>query len=159
MALAAGSLIIPTVFVQWSNSPNGAANAKSPELSRGTAVILLVVYGCYLLFQLKTHIDIYNTRGQKSEKKTTDKNATSAIGQMGLGSAEAAGGEASKNIVDPDDEEEEEEEPQLSFIGAVVTLCIATALIGLCSEYVVDSIGYVTNVQHVPQGKFLEHWL
>lgn len=151
LTLAVGSLIIPTVFVQWSNAANGAANAKSPELSRGTAVILLFVYGCYLTFQLKTHISIYNDRGQKSEKKTTKKDAPNALERIGLGTAEVAGGEAPNNIkgADPDDEEEE---PQLSFIGALLALCIATALIGLCSEYVVDSIGYVTEVQHVPQG-------
>ncbi|KAK5213801.1 hypothetical protein LTR72_012332, partial [Exophiala xenobiotica] len=69
--LAVSGLIIPTVFAAWAGTSNGttadrgtqSANLKLSiaALSRGTAVLLLIVYGCYLFFQLKSHADIYNT--------------------------------------------------------------------------------------------------
>jgi Ca2+:H+ antiporter len=36
------------------------------------------------------------------------------------------------------------EEPTLTFIGSIVTLCAATALIGINAEFLVDSISDVT---------------
>ena len=51
LALAVASVIVPTVFDQARDTP--ATNVA--RLSRGTAVILLIVYAAYLLFQLKTH--------------------------------------------------------------------------------------------------------
>ena len=37
------------------------------------------------------------------------------------------------------------------MIGALVTLCCATALIGVCAEFMVDSINEVTNKYHVSE--------
>lgn len=53
LALAIGSLIIPTAFAIFSEGPNGDRGVA--PTSRGTAVLLLVVYACYLIFQLRTH--------------------------------------------------------------------------------------------------------
>lgn len=46
-------------------------------------------------------------------------------------------------------DEEEAEEPSLTFVGALLTLLIATALIGVNSEFLVDSINGVTCQYHV----------
>ncbi|CAZ79696.1 unnamed protein product [Tuber melanosporum] len=64
LALAVGSLVVPTAFHMA-----GPSNTGITELSRGTAVILLLVYASYLLFQLKTHSDIYNEPSEKSPKR------------------------------------------------------------------------------------------
>jgi Ca2+:H+ antiporter len=54
--LAVAALIIPTAFQDWSSA--ATVNDTKPgvaELSRGTSIMLLIVYACYLFFQLKSH--------------------------------------------------------------------------------------------------------
>jgi len=54
LALSVGSLIIPTSFT-WNKVIDPTNTSIDEELSRGTAIILLVVYASYLFFQLKSH--------------------------------------------------------------------------------------------------------
>ncbi|GAB7350804.1 hypothetical protein MBLNU459_g1342t1 [Dothideomycetes sp. NU459] len=138
LALSIGSLIIPTAFVQFGN-----ADAKVTQLSDGTSVLLLLVYASYLLFQLKTHNDIYNRPSEKSEKRKRGKKEQGEVimglARMGAGSAAAAGGQVNQsNLVQEPDEEEEE--PTLTIFGALGTLCAATVLIAFNSEFMVSGI-------------------
>jgi Ca2+:H+ antiporter len=152
LALAIGSLIIPTVFVLSGLDDNGVT-----PLSRGTAVILLLVYAAYLLFQLRTHSDVYN---EKSEKTPTKKELSNSaerkgsvqkgIASIGAGTAAASGGSINQeNLVsekktspsETDEQDDEEEEtPQLTRLGALITLAGATVLIALCAESMVSAI-------------------
>ncbi|GAB1202849.1 hypothetical protein APSETT445_001472 [Aspergillus pseudonomiae] len=142
LALAVGCLIIPTAFHTWS----GAGNSGVAELSRGTSIIMLVVYGCYLFFQLGSHTEMYNSPSPKVEKrrvKVNEGDTHRGIAQIGKMTATLAGQNAQQlKLQDPD---EEEEEPQLSIWVAVLTLAISTALVALCAEYMVDSINAITD--------------
>lgn len=53
MALATISLLIPAAYHASSNSKHEAADILA--LSHGAAIVLLVIYVLYLIFQLKTH--------------------------------------------------------------------------------------------------------
>lgn len=144
LALAIGSLIIPTAFQIFADNDSGVT-----PTSRGTAVLLLVTYGCYLFFQLRTHIDMYNEPSQKSPKKPSGKkesgDALRGIATMGAGQAAIAGGSVNQqNLVHNEDDEEEEETPQLTRIGALITLAGSTVLVALCAEYMVSSINAIT---------------
>lgn len=156
LALCIASLIIPTVFhntIAEDNNDDGDA-LRNQELSHGTAVILLIVYGCYLLFQLKTHVAMYNEPSQKVPKRKSSKledgAAERGVAAIGAGTAAASGGGINvKNLLhkQSNDEEEEEEEfetPSLSVIGALVTLAISTTLVAFCSEFMVSSINGLT---------------
>jgi Ca2+/Na+ antiporter len=124
--------------------------------SRGTAVILLFVYACYLTFQLKTHTTMYNAPSQKVEKRKSSKkaegDAARGIAAIGAGTAAASGGGVNVKTIfkNPDEnhadnqEEEEFETPSLSVVGALVTLAISTTLVAFCSEFMVDSIDGLT---------------
>lgn len=142
LALAIGSLIIPTAFQIFAQNDDGVTPA-----SRGTAVMLLFVYACYLFFQLKTHADMYNEPSKKSPKRSSGKKDTGdalrAMATSGAATgAAAAGGQINQeNLVH--EEAEEEEEPQLTRAGAIITLAGSTVLIALCAEYMVSSIGAV----------------
>lgn len=142
LALAIGSLIIPTAFRIFADIDSGVT-----PTSRGTAVLLLVVYGCYLFFQLKTHVDMYNEPSQKTPKRSSGKkeagDATKGIAMIGAasGAATAGGGINRENLVQ--EAEEEEETPQLTRLGAVITLAISTVFIALCAEYMVSAINDV----------------
>lgn len=103
-------------------------------------MILLVVYGCYLFFQLKSHTVIYNAPSPKVEKRRqriTEGDASRGIAQIGKMSATLAGHNAQQmELNDPADEPEE---PQLHIWVAVLTLGISTALVALCAEFMVCS--------------------
>ncbi|KAL4901875.1 hypothetical protein BDW74DRAFT_67416 [Aspergillus multicolor] len=141
LALAVGSLIIPTAFNVWAD----ADKSKVAQLSQGTSVILLVVYGCYLYFQLSTHVEMYNAPSQKAEKirqKVSEGDASRGIAQIGHMSAALGGANNQMSVQDPGDEPEE---PQLHIWVAILTLCISTALVGVCAEFMVDSIDALTD--------------
>ncbi|KAJ5101592.1 hypothetical protein NUU61_003814 [Penicillium alfredii] len=142
LALAVSSLIIPTAFHSWSE---GRKEMTTP-LSRGTSVLLLIVYGCYLFFQLKSHAEMYNRPSPKVEKRrghVTEGDTSRGLAQIGKMTAAPMGGQNAQqmSLQDPDDETEE---PQLTVVVALITLCCATALIGVCAEFMVDSIDALT---------------
>ena len=137
LALAIGSLIIPTAFKQFAKEDKGVV-----PTSRGTSVLLLVTYGCYLLFQLRTHVDMYNEPSQKSPKKSKGKkskgDAIKSMAKVGGDHAKSGGPKGVDTENFNPHEEEEEEIPQLSVIGALVTLGVSTVFVALCAEYMVS---------------------
>lgn len=111
---------------------------SSNERKTGTSVLLLVVYGCYLFFQLKTHSEIYNQASPKVEKRHKSVNegdASRGIAQIGKMTATMGGHSAQQ--MELYEEEEEGEQPQLSVIVAVATLIISTVFVALCAEFMV----------------------
>ena len=153
LALSIGSLIIPTGFT-WNGAIDPSKTDIDEELSRGTSVILLVVYGAYLYFQLGSHKDMYNapspsgTKRRQSKKESGD--TFKALVGIGEHLAGSAGGETSQqsHVRLPDSEPEV---PSLSLIGSLITLGVATALIGVCSEFLIDSINTVTCTYHISE--------
>ncbi|EXJ64122.1 hypothetical protein A1O7_00458 [Cladophialophora yegresii CBS 114405] len=74
LALAVLSLLIPTAF-HASFSDLRKADTAVLKLSRGTSVILLIIYVLYLLFQLKSHAYLY----QGTPQHIIDEEATPGI--------------------------------------------------------------------------------
>ena len=178
LALAVGSLIIPAAFQAYAPEPsmfppaplaqctnifpaNSDRTGDVTALSRGTAVILLLIYGAYLLFQLKTHIEIYNAPSKKVEKRSKlkaegrlsaamkDTGNTQAdapipeiAGPLNMAPHVAEKGEHS--ISDKPEDDDPAETPELSKLTALATLVISTALVALCAEGMVDSIDAIT---------------
>lgn len=153
LALAVGSVIIPTCFDKFSTTPQ----TSIAGLSRGTAVILLVVYIGYLYFQLKTHSDMFNEESKKVAKKPRKNSlAPGAISKSLVQAGGLGAGAGRPNLPErpPNDElvrttaheddDEELEEPQLHIAVAWATLAGATAIIGLCAEFMVDGISSIT---------------
>jgi len=97
---------------------------------------------------------MYNAPSKKvaKRKKSTKEEGDvfKAMAQVGGHSAAMTGGQANaENALRVP--EEEPVVPTLSLIGALVTLAIATALIGVCAEFLVDSINAVTCKYHVSE--------
>ncbi|OKL59334.1 hypothetical protein UA08_05390 [Talaromyces atroroseus] len=116
MAVASASLIIPaSLFAAMSDSYNTAPeNTRNSILllSRGTAIILLVLYVLYLVFQLKTHSRFFEDQ-------------QSAVVEAEAGAAEA---------------EPEAEDHILNPFAAGVALIVITIMVAICAEYLVGSI-------------------
>lgn len=162
LALAAASVIVPTVFDAAANTPTD----KVAKLSRGTSIILLIVYGAYLLFQLKTHSQVFNEESQKVPAKpwSSSKNGSAVGIKQGLAMTGAVMGHGihdgtederlSKMLMNPArvnmaEDEDDEEEPQLHFYVALATLAGSTVIIALCAEFMVSSIDALT--EHISE--------
>ncbi|KFX99500.1 hypothetical protein O988_03830 [Pseudogymnoascus sp. VKM F-3808] len=65
LSLSVMSLLLPTAFHAAFNDQNQAKADKAVvKVSRGTSVILLLVYGLYLIFQLNSHAYLYQSTPQ-----------------------------------------------------------------------------------------------
>lgn len=156
LALAVASVIVPTVFELKTN----AEQTEIAKLSRGTAVILLLVYFAYLFFQLHTHLDVFNEESKKVAARpwTHGHSIKEGFSHMPGASALMRHGHASSSQEEqnlaampledrnmPQEEEEDEsDDPQLHFFVAIGTLLGSTVIIALCAEFMVDSIDHLT---------------
>jgi Ca2+:H+ antiporter len=71
MAVSSASLIIPATLYAAMNSSKKEGNHEADHdillLSRGTALILLVLYFLYLFFQLYTHAELFDAQAEAEE--------------------------------------------------------------------------------------------
>ncbi|KAJ3240926.1 hypothetical protein HDU81_002429 [Chytriomyces hyalinus] len=113
--------IIPAAFHIASEQAVGfnavEVASKTLSISRGTAIVLLITYIAFLVFQLYSH------RGN------------SAIVSEPVPDVERVDAAAEKV-----EEEEEEEEAETLAIIAVGALVCVTVVIGVCAEFLVDSL-------------------
>ncbi|KAF2708733.1 hypothetical protein K504DRAFT_467969 [Pleomassaria siparia CBS 279.74] len=63
LSLAVMSLLLPTAF-HAAFQDNTLADQRTLQVSRGTSVVLLLVYALYLIFQLKSHAYMYASTPQ-----------------------------------------------------------------------------------------------
>jgi Ca2+:H+ antiporter len=134
LALAVGSLIVPTAF----HLASSAGDVGITELSRGTAIILLLVYGAYLFFQLRSHTNLYNEPSAKAPKRNK---AVAPVKSLVESSANTSHGVVMgkpKPSV-----EDKPETAELSLWAAAILLVSSTVLVAICAECLVDSIDHV----------------
>lgn len=68
MAVAATSLIIPaTLYASLQRSAQENTNVNILILSRGTSIVMLILYVLYLVFQLKTHAHLFDAEAQEGD--------------------------------------------------------------------------------------------
>ena len=152
--LAVSALVIPTAFDEFAKFPNEPANVQSdPEnpkphiaqLSRGTAILLLLVYACYLFFQLKSHTKMFSEPSAKAANRNVGiKFKKAIVPERFHRSSVATPPPTTEEAQAEDDKKPEQEEPNLSLWVAVGTLAASTVLVALNAEYLVDSINAVT---------------
>jgi len=104
---------------------NDEKEASILLLSRGTSVILLILYVTYLYFQLHTHANLFNP-------KAADTSST------------ADGDESPQSDADSHDEEY-----HMSVPAAITILVLVTVLVSVCADYLVDSIDEIVASGHI----------
>ncbi|KAF9774215.1 hypothetical protein IL306_007820, partial [Fusarium sp. DS 682] len=68
MTLASASLVLPTALYAVLDQSGSEEKAQSIlTLSRGTAIVLLLLYPLYLVFQLRTHSNLFDTENQNEQ--------------------------------------------------------------------------------------------
>jgi Ca2+:H+ antiporter len=144
LALSVGALIIPTAYT-WGGGFDTATSNRDEELSRGTAIIMLFIYVSFLIFQLSSHKQMYNKKSTKVAKRQKKPGkAHRKYKKMKAHMHKSNHSDETEDTHASNDSDDEPEEPSLTFMGALITLCCATALIGINSEFLVDSISGLT---------------
>ncbi|KAI1334564.1 Calcium/proton exchanger [Xylariaceae sp. FL0016] len=130
MTLSAASIILPGalfMIIGRAKEDEAARDATTLSLSRGTAIILLVLYVMYLWFQLRTHHNLFGNEDQQES-----------------GSSSQQPQDEENRTTSPQDAqapaEEEEEESHMSPWAAGCVLIVATVLVSICADYLVEGI-------------------
>ncbi|KAI1472874.1 Calcium/proton exchanger [Daldinia caldariorum] len=148
MTLSAASMILPGTLFMIINHNSEEDNREERNqivlsLSRGTAIILLLLYVLYLWFQLRTHHELFC-----AEAGTTPEPTQNGVTQ--LPNEAAADIIQHASVQDDDDEESEEEEEQhMSPWSAGAVLIVTTVLVAICADYLVDSIDALVERAHI----------
>lgn len=129
MALATAGLLIPAAF--HASMPDSKNNIEFPDpnlesdfkilsLSRGVAVVLLIVYILYLVFQLKTHKALFEEQAHEEDVIITISLAVNG---------------------DP-----KKESGALTVFGALTVLTLTTVLVSFCADYLVGAIDEIVEL-------------
>lgn len=122
MAVSSASLIIPATLYAALKSSAASSEDNILVLSHATAIILLILYVLYLVFQLRTHAHLFDGEN---------------------GSHEDGSNEHGRN------EEVPEEEHILGPWAAGVALVVVTVMVAICAEYLVNSIDSIVQSAHI----------
>ncbi|KAJ3352729.1 hypothetical protein HDU83_007677 [Entophlyctis luteolus] len=118
-------MMIPAAFSASQTSSSTTENSTL-EISRSTAIILLITYVSYLVYQLFT-----NPEGLKITPKDLKPKGSQQATQEWQSVTEEQEGE---------EDDDDQEIPDTLMSVAVFGLVGATVLIGLCAEFLVDSL-------------------
>ncbi|KAI4871127.1 Calcium/proton exchanger [Hypoxylon rubiginosum] len=147
MTLSAASMILPgTLFMIINNTRDNGDDGDNAErnnivlsLSRGTAIILLLLYVLYLWFQLRTHHQLFSAEaGSESQEATNESQlpAEAAAEHIREAVANERGGKP-------------EEETHMSPWSAGGVLIVTTVLVAICADYLVESIDALVERAHI----------
>ncbi|KAG4092239.1 calcium/proton exchanger [Neocallimastix lanati (nom. inval.)] len=119
-------VILPVAF-NYEDENKSDVEEREIKFSRCTAVVMLIVYGLYLLFQLKTHARFFKTNNNNQIFAHTN-------------SMEYESLSIHRGMEEGEQEQEEPEESTISLSFSLILLIIVTILISICADYLVDSI-------------------
>jgi len=150
------AVLLPTAFHIFVTSNNQTETNDILKVSHGVAIILLFIYGAYLVFQLYSHTILYddkhegNFQSTKYDLKKKHKEHETS-GQAAGSASDAHLAESSASHASNQDEEkghveeEEAEAPELSLYMALFLLAVITVLVAITAEWLVDSIDGLTS--------------
>ena len=148
LLVASASLIIPaTLYAVMAK--NGSTNPDEAEdnvmvLSRGTSVILLILYVLYLIFQLKTHAHVFNAPTPKMGNPHSRPASNPDVEANANHSTDSQQPPRIEGGEEQGQEQEEGGQPEEGQIlgpkAAAAALLLVTLLVAVCAEYLVDSI-------------------
>ncbi|KAG0143821.1 hypothetical protein CROQUDRAFT_162805 [Cronartium quercuum f. sp. fusiforme G11] len=144
------AILIPAGFhAAFSNLGDNIEGPDVLKMSRGIAIILLVIYAAYLLFQLWTHAHLYQETPNNSSSSGEQDGRPTFGGHRIMRIAKSVKTQNPTRITSAtedgeDQEEEEEETPTLNLFSSIGLLVLSTVLVGVTSEWLVDSIDGIT---------------
>lgn len=130
MILAVLVLTLPTMYSQLVPGEQAIL-----EISRGCSVLLLFVYLQFLVFQLKTHPELFDPPEKVKTQEGSEQGEDEDTGAARHGASQASASSLAANV-----EDDEEDEATMSPRTGVIVLGICTILTAFCSEYLINSI-------------------
>ncbi|KIM84913.1 hypothetical protein PILCRDRAFT_817734 [Piloderma croceum F 1598] len=157
------AVLLPAAF-NLSSGDTGISTALEGsdilKVSHGVAIILLFIYGSYLVFQLFSHKALYDDNS-KDVSKSTEYGHRRSIKQVFDDRAEKkarkngtwkepeptteTAGDVEARAAETRDEEDKPETPKMSVTMTIVLLVVVTVLVAITAEWLVDSIDGLTN--------------
>lgn len=121
--LSAASLIVPAILYRTITHSKGGDKIDILDVSRGTSIILIVLYGFYLYFQVVSHKDLFRDDIDGDDGGENEDGNSELDGPHGAAQKEThEGGE----ILGP--------------VGAFVCMTVTIIAVGFCAEFLVNSI-------------------
>jgi Ca2+:H+ antiporter len=106
------------------------------SLSRGTAILLLIIYALYLWFQLRTHHNLFGSESAGVEAGPAQvAEAEEEVAERGQVDAANPGVPRTREQAG-----EAEHEAAMSPWSAAAVLVVTTVLVSVCADYLVESI-------------------
>ncbi|KAK7046520.1 Calcium/proton exchanger [Favolaschia claudopus] len=152
LTLSVVAVLLPAAYRMSlkENSINHSAESSQTQIlkfSHGIALILLFMYGCYLLFQLCSHAAMYQDDSADIVKSTTYNHeqkspitpSTKAPNHESVMNQDIIASETSEP-----EEADNSEHPQLNGWVCTGLLLVVTALVALTAEFLVGSINGLT---------------
>ncbi|KAL1626693.1 hypothetical protein SLS54_002856 [Diplodia seriata] len=133
LLLATISITIPTVFGLLTTT----AEQSVLKQSRGAAVILIILYVWWLLFQLNTHSVILREPVRKFKRRQKK------VNQGMASTASAVGGGIHEDSLPPgliEDDQEERRIPVLTIAGSLIAIAISGLFVGFHGEFATNSV-------------------
>ena len=124
MFVATGSLILPAAF-QVALPHDRTTDKQILALSRGTAIVLLIIYILYLFFQLKTHAHLYEEAAAEADDEPADIGPYVAIATLIVVTVVIA--VCSEYLVDSIDQVVESSGLSKTFIGLILLPIVGNA--------------------------------
>lgn len=115
----------PQLYAVMEQSGSDEINRSILTLSRGTAIVLLLLYVLYLVFQLRTHSNLFDAERQAAAEGTAEANQEGGSQPV------------------------EHEEAVLGPIAAGMVLVVVTILVAVCADYLVGSIDDIVESVHI----------
>jgi Ca2+:H+ antiporter len=130
------------------------------SVSHGVALILLIIYGGYLWFQLYSHTALYKDEGDDVAKSTIysprthhfrrkNKDVESPGSTSVFTSTVVTEAECKAEAECKETPEVELETPQMTVWMTICLLAVVTALVAVTAEWLVDSINGLTDSGHI----------
>ena len=150
LAVSVMALLLPAAFYLSLPKKTPHLEDKILDFSRGTSIILLMIYVFYMIFQLKTHTYLFTDDPQKSggpslalpddleDSATQHYEGNSTDAEAGVAVRRPSGSFITrpKSIYDVSISPES----HLSTTSAIVVLFVATILVSLSADYLVGTI-------------------
>jgi Ca2+:H+ antiporter len=172
LILSAVAVLLPAMlfFAATSASTNAPSVADTRadilKISHGAALLLLGVYVCYLVFQLRSHAYVYEDTNNPEVVRSLKYGERRHSSSPSLSSSTNVADESTKPILrratpvlgsdveaTPSPaaatEEEEGETPSISVLATVLLLIAVTVLVALTSEFLVESIDGMSTKAHI----------
>jgi len=146
------AVLAQTLPALLTASHTGLKGSRSGlALSRFTAFVMLSMYGLFLVFQLKTHKELYDDdAGEAPAAAAALEQPPAGRDSAGSDDVETGGAAQDKKSDDGKSDDDDEDELVLTFSGAIICLSAVTVVIALLSELLVDTIEGAAQAWKIP---------